>query len=125
MLYSPIGSEPERIQWVFVETDEVESIINHIKRTIDPSMLADLYDDAITQWESSSVSVDWIEWEYDEDPKILEEAIKISREAWKASTSLLQRRLKLWYSRAARVIDILEEMWIVWPADWSKPRDVY
>jgi DNA segregation ATPase FtsK/SpoIIIE, S-DNA-T family len=125
MLYSPIGSEPERIQWVFVETDEVESIINHIKRTIDPSMLEDLYDDSITQWESSSVSVDWIQGEYDEDPKVLEEAIKVIREAWKASTSLLQRRLKLWYARAARVIDILEDMWIVWPWDWSKPRDVY
>lgn len=125
MLYSPIWSDPERIQWVLVETEEVESIINHIKRTIDPSMLEDLYDDAITQWESTAVSANWVPSEYNEDPKIIEEAIKISREAWKASTSLLQRRLKLWYSRAARVIDILEEMWIVWPPDWSKPRDVY
>lgn len=125
MLFSPIGSEPERIQWVLVETDEVESVVNHIKRTIDPSMLDDLYDNAITEWESSSSMVDWVQWDYDEDPKILEEAIKICREAWKASTSLLQRRLKLWYARAARVIDILEEMWIVWPADGSKPRDVF
>lgn len=125
MLFSPIWSAPERVQWVLVETEEIESIVNHIKRTIDPNMLADLYDNSITEWESSSQMVDWIEWDYDEDPKVLEEAIKIVREAWKASTSLLQRRLKLWYARAARVIDILESMWIVWPADWSKPRDVY
>lgn len=125
MLYSPIGSEPERIQWVFVETDEVESVINHIKRTIDPAMLEDIYDASITQWEASNNMINWVAWEYDEDSKIIEEAIKISRDAGKASTSLLQRRLKLWYSRAARIIDILEEMWIVWPADGSKPRDVY
>ncbi|MDD2565380.1 MAG: DNA translocase FtsK [Candidatus Gracilibacteria bacterium] len=125
MLYSPIGSDPERIQGVLVETEEVESIINHIKRTIDPSMLEDLYDDAITQGESTAVSANGVPSEYNEDPKIIEEAIKISREAGKASTSLLQRRLKLGYSRAARVIDILEEMGIVGPPDGSKPRDVY
>lgn len=128
MLYSPIWSEPSRIQWVLVETEEVESVINHIKRTIDPNMLDWYYDEAITSWEPMWWNMSWFsgEWEwYDEDPKILEEAIKVVREANKASTSLLQRRLKLWYARAARVIDILEEMWIVWPWDWSKPRDVY
>ncbi|EKE30145.1 MAG: cell division FtsK/SpoIIIE [uncultured bacterium (gcode 4)] len=125
MLYSPIWSEPERIQWVLVETDEVESVINHIKRTIDPRMLEDLYNEEITAGESSGASIPWIEWEYDEDPKVLEDAIKVVREAWKASTSLLQRRLKLWYARAARVIDILEEMWVVWPWDGSKPREVF
>lgn len=125
MLFSPIWSAPERIQWVLVDTDEIESIVNHIKRTIDPNMLADYYDNTITDWESTTTSVNWIEWEYDEDPKVLEEAIQVVREAWKASTSLLQRRLKLGYARAARVIDILESMWIVGPADWSKPRDVY
>jgi len=125
MLFSPIWSAPERIQWVLVETEEIESIVNQIKRTIDPNMLADMYDNSITEWEHTSSTVDWVEWDYDEDPKILEEAIKVVRDAGKASTSLLQRRLKLWYARAARVIDILEWMWIVWPADWSKPRDVY
>lgn len=126
MLYSPIWSEPERIQGVYVETDEVEAVINHIKRTIDPNMLEDIYDSSITEGEISSSNWELGSWEwYDEDSKILEEAIRVVKEAWKASTSLLQRRLKLWYARAARVIDILEEMWVVWPADWSKPRDVY
>ncbi|EKE26175.1 MAG: hypothetical protein ACD_4C00396G0001, partial [uncultured bacterium (gcode 4)] len=116
MLYSPSWSiEPERMQWVLVETEEVESVVHHIKRTIDPAMLEDIYDKSIVEWESSNFDWSIVAWEYDEDPKILDEAIKVCREAWKASTSLLQRRLKLWYARAARVIDILEEMWIVWP----------
>ena len=126
MLYSPSGSvDAERMQWVYVETDEVESVINHIKRTIDPAMLEDIYDKSIVEWEASNFDWSIVAWEYDEDPKVLDDAIKIVREAKKASTSLLQRRLKLGYARAARVIDILEEMWIVGPPDWSKPRDVY
>lgn len=126
MLYSPSGSvDAERMQWVYVETDEVESVVNHIKRTIDPAMLEDIYDKSIVEWEASNFDWSIIAWEYDEDPKILDEAIKVVREAKKASTSLLQRRLKLGYARAARVIDILEEMWIVGPPDGSKPRDVY
>ena len=51
--------------------------------------------------------------EYDEDPKIIEEAIQTVRNEGKASTSMLQRRMKLGYARAARVIDILEDMGIV------------
>lgn len=62
--------------------------------------------------------------EYDEDPKKVQEAIAIVRESGKASASMLQRRMKLGYSRAARMIDILEEMSIVGPADGSKPRDI-
>ncbi|EKD66799.1 MAG: hypothetical protein ACD_49C00009G0024 [uncultured bacterium (gcode 4)] len=126
MLYSPSGSvDAERMQWVYVETDEVESVVNHIKRTIDPAMLENIYDKSIVEWETSNFDWSIVAWEYDEDPKILDDAIKVVREAKKASTSLLQRRLKLGYARAARVIDILEEMWIVGPPDGSKPRDVY
>jgi len=126
MLYSPSGSvDAERMQWVYVETDEVESVVNHIKRTIDPAMLENIYDKSIVEGEASNFDWSIVAWEYDEDPKVLDDAIKIVREASKASTSLLQRRLKLGYARAARVIDILEEMWIVGPPDGSKPRDVY
>lgn len=62
--------------------------------------------------------------EFDEDPKIIEEAITVVRTEGKASTSMLQRRMKLGYARAARVIDILEDMGVVGPADGSKPREV-
>lgn len=126
MLYFPTGAmATTRVQWVLVETDEVERVVNHIKRTIDPAMLEDIYDKSIVDgdrwnWEWSSGG-----WDYgDEDPKIVEEAIELVRSSGKCSTSMLQRHLKLWYGRAARVVDILESMGIVGPADGSKPREV-
>ena len=111
---------------MYVSTEEVEAVVNHIKRTIDPEMLEDIYDASIVQGDRGNFegsSTDGSK-EFDEDPKIIEEAIKVVREAGKASTSMLQRRMKLGYSRAARVIDVLESLGIVGPADGSKPRDV-
>jgi S-DNA-T family DNA segregation ATPase FtsK/SpoIIIE len=129
MLYFPTGAmATTRIQWVLVETDEVERVVNHIKLTIDPAMLADIYDNSIIDWDRVSV------WEWaansgwsdagEEDMKVVEAAIELVRSAGKCSTSMLQRHLKLGYGRAARVVDILESMWIVGPADGSKPREV-
>jgi S-DNA-T family DNA segregation ATPase FtsK/SpoIIIE len=127
MLYYPTGrAAAARVQWVLVETDEIEDIVNHIKLTVDPDLIENMYDNSIMNWTSTAEwsLLEWME-NSDEDPKVLEEAIKVLKEAWKASTSLIQRRLKLGYWRAARVLDILEEMWIVWPANWSKPREVF
>jgi S-DNA-T family DNA segregation ATPase FtsK/SpoIIIE len=127
MLYFPTGAMgTTRLQWVLVETDEVERVVNHIKRTIDPAMLEEIYDHSIIEWdrgnwEGSATGGDgWFE----EDPKIIDTAIELVRSTGKCSTSMLQRHLKLGYGRAARVVDILESMWIVWPADGSKPREV-
>lgn len=126
MLYFPTGAmAATRVQWVLVETDEVERVVNHIKRTIDPAMLEEIYDNTIVEWdrgnwEGSSGGGDY----GDEDPKIIEEAIELVRSSGKCSTSMLQRHLKLGYGRAARVVDILEGMGIVGPADGSKPREV-
>lgn len=126
MLYSPSGSmSPERIQGVYVSTEEVESVVNHIKRTIDPAMLEDIYDASIIEGDRGNFEGSVAQGgDYDEDPKVIEEAIQFVRSAGKASTSMLQRRMKLGYARAARVMDILEEMGVVGPADGSKPRDV-
>lgn len=128
MLYSPSGSmAPERIQGVYVSTEEVESVVNFVKRTIDPDMLEEIYDTSIVDGDqgnwSGSAGGGGAEG-YDEDPKVIEEAIAFVRSSGKASTSMLQRRMKLGYARAARVMDILEEMSIVGPADGSKPRDI-
>jgi S-DNA-T family DNA segregation ATPase FtsK/SpoIIIE len=49
----------------------------------------------------------------------------VVKKAGKWSTSLIQRKLSLWYARAAKVLDILEELGVVWPANGSKPREVY
>lgn len=128
MLYHPTwANEPERIQWVFVETHEVEAVVNKLKLTIDPDMLQNMQISEIVNWKSK---LEWsilenYKWEQEEDPEIIEKALQIVRESKKWSTSLIQRKLWLWYARAAKVLDILEELWVVWPSNWSKPRDVY
>jgi S-DNA-T family DNA segregation ATPase FtsK/SpoIIIE len=125
MLYSPVGTTaPERIQGVFVSTEEVESVVNRIKLTIDPAMLEDLYDPAVIEGEKSTFAGSVVEGGLEEDPKVLEEAIDFVRSKGKASTSMLQRHMGLGYSRAARVMDIMEKMGIVGEANGSKPRDV-
>ena len=116
MLFSPAGSmAPERIQGAFVSTEEVESVVNFVKRTIDPEMLEDLYDASIVDGDRGNYdgAVGNGGLNHDEDSKIIEEAIIFVRSQGKASTSMLQRHMRLGYSRAARVIDILEEMGIV------------
>lgn len=128
MLYWPTGSlEPIRVQWVLVETHEVEAIVNHLKLVIDPDMINNLYDMSISNGKSNldwSI-MEWYSWDQDEDPEIIEKAISVVREAKKWSTSLVQRKLWLWYARRAKVLDILEELWVVWPSNGSKPREVY
>lgn len=128
MLYLPTWVlEPVRVQWVLVETPEIEDVVNELKITIDPDMLDNLYDDSIVNWKSNTSwsILENYNWDQDEDPELIEKAIKIVRESKKWSTSLIQRKLWLWYARAAKVLDILEELWIVWPSNWSKPREVY
>lgn len=128
MLYYPTWSlAPERVQWVLVETHEVEAVVNKLKLTVDPDMINNLQIPEIVDWKSK---LEWsimenYKWDQDEDPEIIEKAIQIVKESKKWSTSLIQRKLWLWYSRAAKVLDILEELWVVWPSNWSKPRDVY
>ena len=128
MLYSPSGvMEPERVQGVFVNTEEVESIIRFIKMNMDAETAANMYDMTIIEWPKTNGP-----WDIngdgradEEDDFIIKQAIEVVRASGKASTSLLQRRLKLGYARAARVMDALEEMGVVWPAEGSKPREVF
>ena len=128
MLYYPTWAmAPERVQWVLVETHEVEAVVNKLKLTVDPDMLNNLQISEIVDWKSK------LEWsilenykgDQDEDPEIIEKAIQVVKDSKKGSTSLIQRKLWLWYARAAKVLDILEELWVVWPSNWSKPREVY
>lgn len=125
MLYYPSGAaEADRVQWVLVTTDEVHDVVREIRLTIDPEMLESLQDSSIILWDRGN-----FEWavsggSFDEDPKIIESAIELIRKEQKASTSMLQRKLGLGFARAGRVMDILEEMGIVWPADGSKPRQI-
>jgi len=122
MLYLPSGmGKPFRIQGVFVSSKEIDKVTNKVKLTIEPD-----YDDAITSTEIASKKLNGIpdsKSGMDEDA-MYEEAYNLVRETGKASASLLQRRLKLGYARAARLIDILEEKGVVGPADGAKPRKI-
>ncbi len=128
MLYYPTGSlEAERVQWVLVETHEVEAVVNKIKLTVDPDTLKNLQDPEIANGKSATAGsiLEGYKWDQNEDPEIIERAIQIVKESQKGSTSLIQRKLSLGYARAAKILDILEELGVVWPANGSKPREVY
>ncbi len=128
MLYYPTwANEPERVQWVLVETHEVEAVVNKLKLTIDPEMLQNMQISEIVNGKSKlkwSILENY-KWDQDEDPEIIEKALQVIKESQKWSTSLIQRKLWLGYARAAKVLDILEDLWVVWPSNWSKPREVY
>lgn len=126
MLYlSGEMSKPRRIQAPFVSEDEVKSVVKYLTDTYidelpDEINLADVGHD--TSIFSSMVSGGAIESEEDDD--LYEEAKHVIVEAGKGSTSYLQRKLRIGYARAARLMDILEERGVVGPADGSKPREV-
>ncbi|MCT4616970.1 MAG: DNA translocase FtsK [Candidatus Gracilibacteria bacterium] len=128
MLYYPTGAmAPERVQGVYVSTDEVENVVNKIKLTIDPNAVANTYDQSIVNGKSKFEGsvMEGLEGQYDEDPELIEKAIEVVKQMKKGSTSLIQRKLGLGYARAAKILDILEELGVVGPANGSKPREVY
>lgn len=118
MLYLPPGSpKPTRIQNAFISTEEVERVMNHIgkqKGYSNPMKLPSAF-------EKKKVSNAAGGGERDE---LFEEAAKIIVRHQQGSVSLLQRRLKVGYSRAARLVDELEAVGIVGPFDGSKAREV-
>lgn len=126
MLFMPgNGNDPKRIQGVFTPTEEVERVVNAIK--LSPNDVGDIqYVDEVTSpADDSTLRGSLFEGADMDEDTMLSEAIEVLRSTGKASTSLLQRRLKIGYSRAARMLDDLEEKGIVGPADGSKPRKVY
>ncbi|PID87382.1 hypothetical protein CSB07_01685 [Candidatus Gracilibacteria bacterium] len=128
MLYYPTGTiDPERVQGALVETHEVEAIVNKLKLTIDPDMLQNMQDDSIVNGVSKNAGsiLEGYKGDQEESPEIIEKAISVVKETRKGSTSLIQRKLGLGYARAAKVLDILEELGVVGPANGSKPREVY
>lgn len=125
MLFSPVGSQkPKRIQGCFVSDSEIESIVNFIKK----SQEADYSQNIAEQIEKNTVEENSkdggnSEMDNDTDP-MMPDAIKCVVDCGQASTSLLQRRLRLGYARAGRLIDQMEQMGIIGPRDGSKPRQI-
>ena len=132
MLYSPIGSgKPQRVQGCFVTDSEVEAVTNYVKEhfasTYDQSVMDDIERKAEQTGSKGSHAT-----ASDPDPcteelahdEMLPDAVDVILETKQASVSLLQRRLKLGYARAARIVDEMEEMGIVGPFVGSKPRQI-
>jgi S-DNA-T family DNA segregation ATPase FtsK/SpoIIIE len=120
MLYLPPGSAKlERSQGAFVTDAEVERIIDHCAAQGAPKFETDI------QASINSADNEDEEEVSDADEELIMKCIEVVRQEQKASTSLLQRRLRLGYTRAARMVDILEQRGIVGPGEGAKPREVY
>mgnify|MGYP002771908987 FL=1 len=119
MLFNPIGaSKPIRIQGAFISDEEVEELVAFVKQQGRPD-----YDESITE-ETEQGPSEEAAAPAEERDELLERAIERVMSEGQASTSMLQRRFRIGYSRAARLVDTMEEMKIIGPANGSKPRDI-
>ncbi len=130
MLYAPVGaSQPVRVQGCFAKDEEIERVTAYIKKSHDAQYNAEV-EERIRRIAAEELGKDAKgnnSSSASDNPDVdslMEEAIKVVIEAGQASTSLLQRRLKVGYARAGRMIDDMEQMGIVGPHQGSKARDV-
>ncbi|CAM3058474.1 DNA translocase FtsK [Paenibacillus taichungensis] len=115
MLFMPMGaSKPVRVQGAFMSDEEVENIVNYVRGQGEAQ-----YDESIVPEVDDSVqAADEVQDE------LYEQAVQIILEAKQASVSLLQRRMRVGYTRAARLIDSMEARGVIGPYEGSKPREV-
>jgi len=117
MLFLPPGtSRLIRVHGAYIDEIEINRIVSHIKAQGPPA-----YDESITQSEEESLGLESSGGEHDE---LFEEALRICVEMKRASTSVLQRRLRIGYGRAAAILDIMEREGLIGQADGSRPRPV-
>ena len=119
MLYiSADISKPKRLQGAFASDEEVKRIADYLKQRAEP----DYIDEVVEK--QSAVAVDGVPLDESDSDPLLGEAKDVILSAKKASASLLQRRLRVGYARAARILDLLEQQGFIGPGDGAKPRDV-
>ena len=130
MLFAPIGSgKPLRVQGCFVSDPEVEAVASYVKEnyinSYDQSVMDEIERKAAQAGSGKSTAAD-PEPNADEldGDEMLPAAVDVILETGQASVSMLQRRLKLGYARAARIVDEMEEKGIVGPFQGSKPRAI-
>jgi S-DNA-T family DNA segregation ATPase FtsK/SpoIIIE len=117
MLFLPPGtSRLVRVHGAFVDETEINKIVTHVKAQGDP-----VYDETITQSEEEASGADGANGERDE---LYEDALRICVEMKRASTSVLQRRLRIGYGRAAAILDMMEREGMIGQADGARPRPV-
>jgi S-DNA-T family DNA segregation ATPase FtsK/SpoIIIE len=126
MLYmSNDSSKPRRLQGVFISEKEIKRVIDYIAEK-NPLTVAENEEFPIAE-NNLQLEPDFYSDEFsgDTDYELFEKAREVIFQAKKASASLLQRRLRIGYARAARMLDILEEKGFIGPGDGAKPREVY
>jgi S-DNA-T family DNA segregation ATPase FtsK/SpoIIIE len=120
MLFSPVGSSRlQRIQGAYVDEQQIARLTDLWRRQGEPELREELLEES--EPEASEAAPD--EFDPDEDP-LLRDAITLVAEMGTASTSMLQRRLRLGYTRAGRMIDMLERRGVISGYEGSKPRQV-
>ncbi|MCD7786751.1 MAG: DNA translocase FtsK, partial [Oscillospiraceae bacterium] len=128
MLYAPIGiGKPTRIQGAFVTDEEREEIVGFIKQNGEAEYNEEILysiEQAAEKGTSGGKAESAGESEKSEYDELLPQAVDVIFETKQASVSMLQRRLKLGYSRAARIVDQMEELGVVGPFEGSKPRQI-
>jgi S-DNA-T family DNA segregation ATPase FtsK/SpoIIIE len=118
MLYLPPStSRLIRAQGALVTDDEIERLVDFVSAQSSPAFDLAMHE----QMESPAAPNDDVT---DEDEELVEKCLEIIRQEKRASTSLLQRRLRLGYTRAARIVDILEQRGILGPGEGAKPREI-
>jgi S-DNA-T family DNA segregation ATPase FtsK/SpoIIIE len=118
MLYLPPGtSRMTRAQGVLVTDEEIRQLVEFVSNQSAPIFEPAIHD----KMQASATQLDDVT---EEDEELVEKCIEIMRQEKKASTSLFQRRLRLGYTRAARVVDILEQRGYVAPGEGAKPREI-
>jgi len=127
MLFMPVGApKPTRIQGTFVRDEEISRVLDFIKSSAtvqyDEAMIEAMEKHAIQDGKKGSSGADSDE-DSDSDP-MFKQAVEVVIDAGQASTSLLQRRCKLGYARAARIMDEMEQKGVIGPYEGAKPRAV-
>ena len=121
MLFNPLGSgKPKRIQGPFISDEEVKNVIDFVKAQVEDTEYSSNVLDSIERVHTSGAGGN----DRDQEDEFLPEAIEVVVQAQQASVSMLQRRFRIGYNRAARIIDMMEERQIIGPADGSRPRQV-
>ena len=129
MLYSPIGTgKPQRVQGCFVTDGEVEAVASYVKQhyvaDYDQQVLEEIEKKAVQTGKKTATADPEPSAEELDGDELLPAAVDVILETGQASVSMLQRRLKLGYARAARIVDEMEEKGIVGPFQGSKPRAI-
>jgi S-DNA-T family DNA segregation ATPase FtsK/SpoIIIE len=125
MLFRPMGQgEPTRIQGCFVSDREVNSVIDYVKSQVEGTGQDARQAEILARIERSDTNGSSAKEQSNGGDELLMDAIELVIDSGKASVSMLQRRFRIGYNRAARIVDIMEEMGVVGPQDGSSPRQV-